>query len=128
MQVGEQVVCVDDRFPRPLARYYLNLPMKDSTYTVRAVFVGRGVMHPAGETTHGDIGLLLKELVNGMDPRHKHEQELGFNSARFRPLCDPEASAEDEPELVRVRRTAPKVEPLKEMPLPYSPSHQHRSI
>lgn len=127
MQVGEQVVCVDDQFPRPLAKYYINLPKKDNTYTVRAVFTGRGVMHPAGETTHGEIGLLLKELVNGIDPRHKHKQELGFNSARFRALRDQDAGADEEEELVRVR-TAPKVEPLKEMPLPYSPSHQRRPI
>ena len=125
MRVGQLVVCMDDQFPRPLAKHYINLPIKDNTYTVRAVFIGRGVMHPAGETTHGEIGLLLKELVNGMDPRHKHKQELGFSSARFRPLRDPDASADDEEELVRVR-TALKVAPLKEMPLPYSPSHQPR--
>ncbi len=28
----------------------------------------------------GEIGLLLKELVNGPDPRNVHGQELGFNS------------------------------------------------
>ncbi len=121
------MVCVDDQFPRPLAKYYINLPMKDNTYTVRAMFIGRGVMHPAGEIAHGEIGLLLEELVNGMDPRHKYRQELGFNSARFRPLTDSDASADDEEELVRVR-TAPKVERLKEMPLPYSPGHHSRSI
>jgi hypothetical protein len=127
MKVGEQVVCVDDQFPRPLARYYLNLPKKDKIYTVRAVFVGRGVLHPAGETTDGEIGLLLKELVNGMDPRHKHKQELGFNCERFRPLREDEATAEEEEELVRVRRT-PSIEPLKEMPLPYLPNHPPKSL
>jgi len=121
------VVCIDDQFPRPLAKCYINLPMKDNTYTVRAVFMGRGVMHPAGETTEGEIGLLLKELINGMDPRHKHKRELGFNSERFRPLWHPDSSADDEEELVRVR-TARKIEPLKEMPLPYSPGHQPNSI
>lgn len=127
MQVGEQIVCVDDQFPRPLANCYLNLPRKNQTYTVRAVFVGRGVMHPAGETTHGEIGLLLNELINGMDPRHKHEQELGFNSERFRPLRESQASADDQEELVLVR-TAPKVEPLKQMPLPYLPGSQPKPI
>jgi len=127
MQVGEQVICVDDQFPRPLASYYLNLPVKDKTYTIRAVFIGRAVMHPAGETPHGEIGLLLEEMANGRDPRHKHNQELGFNSARFRPLRDPGASADNEEELVWVR-TAPKVQPLKELPLPHSPSHQPKSI
>lgn len=116
------MVCVDDQFPRPLAKNYLNLPMKDNTYTIRAVFIGRGVMHSAGETTHGEIGLLLKELLNGMDPRHKHKQELGFSSARFRPLRDPDVSEDDEEELVKVR-AAPKVEPLKQMPFPYSLGH-----
>ena len=120
MQVGEHVVCVDDRFPKPLARYYLNLPIKDKTYTVRGVFIGRGIMHPRRVTDDGEIGLLLEELVNGMDPRHKYRQELGFNSARFRPLREREVSTETEDELVMVR-TAPKATSLKEMPLPYSP-------
>ena len=92
--------------------------MKDNTYTVRAVFIGRGVMHPAGETTHGEIGL---------DPQHRYKQELGFNSARFRPLQDLNAGADNKEELVRVPdRSQP--EPLKEMPLPYSPSYQRRPI
>ena len=127
MRVGQLVVCVDDQFPGPLAKYYLNLPIKDNTYTVRAVFIGRDVMHPARETTHGEIGLLLKELVNDTDPRNKYKQELGFDSARFRPLRDPNADGNDEQELVRVR-AAPKAEPLKEIPLPYSPSHQPRNV
>ena len=127
MQIGEQVVCVDDQFPRALANCYLNPPKKDKTYTVRAVFVGRGVVHPAGETTHGEIGLLLKELVNGMDPRHKHKHELGFNCERFRRLRDPEASVEEEEVLVRVQ-TTPKIEPLKALPLPSSPNHPPKSI
>lgn len=123
MQVGEYVVCVDDRFPKPLARYYLNLPVRDRTYTVRAVFVGRAVMHPGPGTDDGEIGLLLEELVNGTDQRHKYKQELGFNSERFRPLRERDASIETEEELVRVR-AAPKAEPLKEMALPYLPNPQ----
>ena len=38
MQVGQKVVCVDDRFPKPLAKYYVQLPVKGNTSTVRAVF------------------------------------------------------------------------------------------
>lgn len=121
MQAGEHVVCVDDRFPKPLARYYLNLPIKDKTYTIRAVFIGRGVMHPGPGADDGEVGLLLEELLNGMDPRHKYKQELGFNSERFRPLRERDGSAEIEDELVRVR-IGPKAEPLKQMPLPYSPN------
>jgi hypothetical protein len=123
MQVGERVVCVDDRFPKPLAKYYLNLPIQDKTYTVRAVFIGRGVMHPGPGTDEGEIGLLLEELVNGRDLRHKYKQELGFNSERFRPFCERAARTETEDELVMVKMT-PKATPLKEMPLPYSPKPQ----
>jgi hypothetical protein len=121
MQVGEQVVCVDDRFAKPLAKYYVNLPMKDNVYTIRAVFAGRRVMHPIGGASSSEIGLLLRELVNGMDPRNKYQQELGFNSERFRPLRHLGASTEIEEELVRVR-AVPKTEPLKQMPFPYSPN------
>ena len=127
MQDGEHVVCVNDRFPTPLAKCYLNLPIKDKTYTVRAVFIGRGVMHPGTAADEGEIGLLLKELVNGMDPRHKYKQELGFNSERFRPLQERDASAETEEELVMVR-TSPKPEPLKEMALPYSPNPRPKGM
>ena len=127
MQVGEYVVCVDDRFPKPLARCYLNLPVRDRTYTVRAVFVGRGVIHPGPGTDDGEIGLLLEELVNGMDPRHKYKQELGFNSERFHPLRERNASIETEEQLVRVRAT-PRTEPLKEMALPYSPNPQPKDF
>lgn len=112
---------MDDYFPKPLAKYYVNLPVKNNTYTIRAVYVGRRVMHPSGTSEHGEIGVLLQELVNGTDPRSRHGQELGFNSERFRPLqhAETESENEDEAELVGVRK-APKAEPLKEMPLPYS--------
>jgi hypothetical protein len=84
-------------------------------------------MHPGPGTDDGEIGVLLEELVNGMDPRHKYKQELGFNSGRFRPLRERDASIETEEELVRVR-AAPKAEPLKEMALPYSPNPQPKDF
>jgi hypothetical protein len=120
MEVGQRVVCVDDHFPKPLAKYYVNLPIKDKIYTIRAVFVGRRLMHPSKGTVETEIGVLLRELVNGKDPRNKYLQELGFNSERFQPLQYLDKSLEQEEELVGVR-AAPKVEPLKEMPLPSSP-------
>jgi hypothetical protein len=121
MQVGEQVICVDDRFAKPLAKYYVNLPIKNEAYTIRAVFVGRRLMHPIGGAADGEIGLLLRELPNGTDPRNKYQQELGFNSERFRPLRHQDAGSENQEELVMVR-AAPRTEPLKQMPLPYSPN------
>jgi hypothetical protein len=121
MQVGEQVICVDDQFAKPLAKYYVNLPIKDKVYTIRAVFIGRRLMHPIGGAADSEIGVLLQELVNGMDPRNKYQQELGFNSERFRPLRHLDANSENAEELVRVS-VAPKTEPLKQMPLPCSPN------
>jgi hypothetical protein len=100
MQVGQKVVCVDDRFPTPLAKYYINLPVKARTYTIRAVFLGRSVMHTAPGAADGEIGLLLQELKNGPDPRNNYGQELGFNSGRFRPLQEVTTAAEAEKENV----------------------------
>ena len=111
---------MDDRFAKPLAKYYVNLPIRNQAYTIRAVFVGRRLMHPIGAAADSEIGLLLQELLNGMDPRNKYQQELGFNSERFRPLRHLDASSENEQELVMVR-AVPKTEPLKQMPLPDSP-------
>ena len=127
MEVGQQVVCVDDQFPKPLAKYYVNLPIRNKVYTIRAVFLGRRLMHPMGGAADSEIGLLLQELVNGADPRNMHRQELGFNSERFRPLQHLDTDSENEEELVRVR-AAPKAEPLKQMPLPYSPKGQLMTI
>lgn len=86
---GQKVVCINDEFP-PLAReLYTQLPRKDSVYTVRAVFIGRGNLTRAGSGKQdGEIGLLLEELVNPRDPALKNglNGELGFNSERFAPL------------------------------------------
>ncbi len=96
MQVGQKVVCVDDSFPGPLAKYYVNLPVKGKTYTIRSVFIGRRVMHTTPGAADGEIGVLLQELINGPDPRNLHGQELGFNSERFRPLEELETTTENE--------------------------------
>ncbi len=86
MQVGQSVVCIDGDFPKPLLKYYQQVPEKDKTYTIRAVYVARGAMHTAPGKTDGELGLLLQELHNPPDPRHLGGSELGFNSNRFRPL------------------------------------------
>ena len=111
MRVGQEVVCVDDSFPGPLAKYYTNLPVKGKTYTIRAVYIGRRVMHTKPGAADGEIGVLLQELINGKDPRNKHGQELGFNAERFRPLETMDTSTENEDELVMVGKTA---QPQKE--------------
>ncbi len=86
---GQKVVCINDEFPAPAIKLYSQLPKKDSVYTVRSVYVGRGsyFQHDSG-SRDGEIGLLLEELLNPVDPSLKAglRGELGFNSERFRPL------------------------------------------
>jgi hypothetical protein len=84
--VGQQVVCIDDLIPNPLAKHFTALPVKGKTYTIRAVYAGRKVMHAQPGAADGEIGVLLKELENPPDPRSIYGEELGFNAMRFRPL------------------------------------------
>lgn len=92
----------------PLAKYYTDLPVKGRTYTIRAVYIGRAVMHTKPGQADGEVGLLLQELHNPFDPRHKGSGELGFNSTRFKPLetdTATETNTEAEPvELVMVNK------------------------
>ena len=68
---------------------FTHLPKKDSVYTVRATYIGRGnyIKAESGQK-EGEIGVLLEELVNPRDPSLKKglNGELGFNSERFAPL------------------------------------------
>ncbi|HTI72722.1 MAG TPA: hypothetical protein VMF06_22305 [Candidatus Limnocylindria bacterium] len=86
---GQKVVCINDEFPKAAAALFAELPRKDSVYTVRAVYIGRGsyFRHDSG-TRDGEIGVLLEELLNPPDPGLKTglNGELGFNSERFAPL------------------------------------------
>jgi hypothetical protein len=101
-QKGQKVVCIDDSFPREVQLVYRQLPKKDSVYTVRAVYIGRGKMLNAGHMkglnnkpgdSDGEIGILLEELKNPADAFNVHRQELGFNAERFRTM---ETVSEDE--------------------------------
>jgi hypothetical protein len=101
MQVGQEVVCVNDYFPGPLAKYYTALPVKGKTYTIRAVYLGRAIMHGAKPgVSDGEVGVLVKELVNPPDPRNRHGLELGFKSERFRPLQETDTANENQDEMV----------------------------
>ena len=101
-QKGQKVVCIDDSFPREVRLVYAQLPKKDSVYTVRAVYIGRGKLLNAGHVkglsnkpgdSDGEIGILLEELKNPPDIFNVHRQELGFNAERFRTM---ETASEDE--------------------------------
>jgi hypothetical protein len=83
---GQQVVCIDDNFPNPLKKLYRQLPVRDVAYTVREVYVGRSVAYGQPGASDGEIGVLLNEIVNYIDPRCKNVLELGFKAERFAPV------------------------------------------
>ena len=82
--VGQKVVLVDDKWPETVRQVYLQLPVLDTVYVVRAVRVGvkadelimdmRRVLEPS---------VLLIGLVN---PVNKLGVEAGFAAHRFRAL------------------------------------------
>jgi hypothetical protein len=81
MVKGQRVVCINDSFTQFVRALYKQLPVKDKTYTIREVFLGREKIVKGGETA--TVGLLLEELHNPPDPFHAGQQELGFSSERF---------------------------------------------
>lgn len=99
MVKGQKVVCINDTFSDFVRAIYRQLPVKDKTYTIREVYLGREKVVNAGDSA--TVGLLLQELVNPPDPFHAGQQELGFSSERFAPLEEvPPAEAEAEEMLV----------------------------
>jgi len=81
MVKGQRVVCINDTFTQFVRALYKQLPVKDKTYTIREVFLGREKIVKGGESA--TVGLLLEELHNPPDPFHAGKQELGFSSERF---------------------------------------------
>ncbi len=83
-EVGQKVVLVDDKWPESVRHLYLQFPVLDKVYVVRAVRVGvkadelimdmRRVLEPS---------LLLVGVIN---PVNKLGVEAGFAAHRFRSL------------------------------------------
>ncbi len=83
-KIGQKVVLVDDQWPESVRQIYLQLPVLDTVYVVRAIRVGvkadelimdmRRVLEPS---------LLLTGVVN---PVNKLGVEAGFAAHRFRAL------------------------------------------
>ena len=96
---------MNDAFSPTVRALYKQLPVKDTIYTVREVFLGREKIVKGGDSA--TVGLLLEELINPKDPFHQGEQELGYSSERFAPLNElPDEKAEAE-EVVAVGGWAP---------------------
>lgn len=77
--LGDKVVCVDDKFPPDIGKLYDALPVKDVTYVVRDIRLGINL------TLQGDVSVLLIGLVNPKADS-KASLERGFRADRFRPL------------------------------------------
>ena len=94
--VGQKVVLVDDKWPATVKQLYLQLPVLDTVYVVRAVRVGvkvdelimdvRRVLEPS---------LLLIGIVN---PVNKLGVEAGFAAHRFRALDELKTTTTEEAE------------------------------
>lgn len=88
-QKGQKVICINGEFSPLAFEMYDRLPKKDSVYTIRAIYIGRGNFTRAESgKKDGEIGVLLEEIRNPVDPALKSglNGELGFNSERFAPL------------------------------------------
>ena len=94
--VGQKVVLVDDKWPETVKQLYLQLPVLDTVYVVRAVRVGvkadelimdmRRVLEPS---------LLLVGIIN---PANKLGVEAGFAAHRFRALDELKTETYEEEE------------------------------
>lgn len=87
--IGEKVVCVDDRFHPEISFLYTALPVKGKTYTVRDCEPGRAKWVSAQKGWDSvDMKVLLVELTNPLDPSTLKgcPSELGFAARRFAPL------------------------------------------
>lgn len=89
---GQKVVCINDNFSPMVKELYNALPIKDVTYTVRDVLMGRmklctldkdgKIIKNLKPEDSADIAIRLVELVNGEDP-FCAGQELSFKAERF---------------------------------------------
>lgn len=115
---GTKVVCINADFPEAAKRLYKVLPVKDTVYTVRSTYVGRGNFTKADSgKMDGEIGVLLEEIRNPIDPtlRAGLTGELGFNAERFaEALPDKQKPARAE-KPKRIGRPSPMRSPIREV-------------
>jgi hypothetical protein len=82
MNVGDKVVCINDKWDAWVFDTYNQLPEKGEIYTIRTVRAGR----PNLDGGAAVLTLLLEELQNDIDYSHVGGDELGFRANRFAPL------------------------------------------
>ena len=82
--VGQKVVLVDDKWPETVKQLYLQLPVVETIYVVRAVRVG-----VRADELIMDMRRVLESsllLVSIYNPTNKLGVEAGFAASRFRAL------------------------------------------
>ena len=94
--VGQKVVLVDDKWPETVKQLYLQLPVVETIYVVRAVRVG-----VRADELIMDMRRVLEQsilLVSIYNPTNKLGVEAGFAASRFRALDELKTSAVKEEE------------------------------
>jgi hypothetical protein len=92
--VGQKVVLVDDRWPESVKQLYLQLPVLNTVYVVRAVRVG-----VRADELIMDMRRVLEQsllLVGIYNPTNNLGVEAGFAASRFRALDELKQSASEE--------------------------------
>lgn len=96
--VGQKVVLVDDKWPETVKELYLQLPVLDTVYVVRAVRVG-----VKADELIMDMRRVLESsllLVGIYNPTNKLGVEAGFAASRFRALDELKKENVEEKEAV----------------------------
>jgi hypothetical protein len=96
--VGQKVVLVDDRWPETVRQIYLQLPVLETVYVVRAVRVG-----VKADELIMDLRRVLESsllLVGLYNPANNLGVEAGFAASRFRALDELKKTAVEEQEAV----------------------------
>ena len=96
--VGQKVVLVDDKWPETVKQLYLQLPVLETVYVVRAVRVG-----VRADELIMDMRRVLESsllLVGVYNPTNKLGVEAGFAASRFRTLDELKTQAVEEQEAV----------------------------
>ena len=96
--IGQKVVLVDDKWPETVKQLYLQLPVLETIYVVRAVRVG-----VRADELIMDMRRVLESsllLVGIYNPTNKLGVEAGFAASRFRALDELKQTATEEKEAV----------------------------
>jgi len=89
--VGQKVVLVDDKWPESVKQLYLQLPVLETIYVVRAVRVG-----VRADELIMDMRRVLEQsiLLTGLyNPTNNLGVEAGFAASRFRALDELKSEA-----------------------------------